>query len=639
MIKPSTVNEIVTTSRIEEVVSDYVNLKRRGVNMIGLCPFHNEKTPSFTVSPSKNMYKCFGCGKGGSSVSFLMEHEKFSYPEALRYLAKKYNIQVEEEEQSDEAKERELERQSYLLINELAKNFFVSNLTENSEGRDVGLSYLKHRGLNDATIELFGLGYAPRSGSKFRQHLEDKGYSLDKAKELGLISAKDHDFFRERVIFPFHNLSGKPIGFGGRIMNDHIKAPKYVNSKESNLYNKRNTLYGLYLAKNEIRRERSCILVEGYTDVLSLWQHGIKNVVASSGTSLTSEQARLLRRFTVDVTVVYDGDQAGQSAAFRGLNILVENGLNVRIVVLPKDSDPDSTIRRIGVTDFKDLIENQSKDFILYIAEDIQQLHAHDPVKKSMAIRDLVESISKIADQLKRQIYIKECAEILRLDEGVLIKETNRTIRKDIAKQKNAPLADVYGGKEPRKSRLQEVNEKKSVRLDASDQERDIVRILLRAGDKYYDEENGISLGEYILVNLSEVLDVFESKPSIEIINEYRNQLASGGHPSNEFFLNHQDDEVRALSTDLLSEPFTYADWSSRGVELQTQKPFEENYVKDSYQVLLRIKLKKVNDLITGFQDNIRQEGDYHDEVIIGAYKKLLEQRKNIADELNQIVI
>ena len=289
MIPAPTVDEILSTAKIEEVVDDYVNLKRRGVNMIGLCPFHNEKTPSFTVSPSKNLYMCFGCGKGGGAVNFLMEHEQFTYPEALRFLAQKYNIKIEEEKKSDEQIQRDNERQSYYLINEYAQDYFVHQLFNTPEGTSVGLSYFKHRGLLETTIKTFKLGYSPRESKAFTNQAVKTGYNIDKLKQLGLISTNGYDFYRERVIFPFHNISGKTIGFGGRILREDKKAPKYLNSPESEIYNKRKTLYGLYQAKAAIRKQDQCILVEGYTDVLSLYQNGIQNVVASSGTSLTQE--------------------------------------------------------------------------------------------------------------------------------------------------------------------------------------------------------------------------------------------------------------------------------------------------------------------------------------------------------------
>ena len=331
MIPAQTVDEIITTAKIEEVVNDYVNLKRRGVNMIGLCPFHNEKTPSFTVSPSKNLYKCFGCGKGGGAVNFLMEHEQFTYPEALKFLAQRYNIKIEEEQKSDEQIQRDHERQSYYLINEYAQGYFVDQLFNTAEGSSIGLSYFKHRGLLETTINTFKLGYSPKNSKAFTDQAVKTGYKLDKLKQLGLTSTSGYDFYRERVIFPFHNISGKTIGFGGRILKEAKKAPKYLNSPESDIYNKRKTLYGLYQAKTAIRKKDQCILVEGYTDVLSLFQNGINNVVASSGTSLTQEQVQLIKRFTQNVIVLYDGDQAGQNAALRGLDIFLENDINIKL--------------------------------------------------------------------------------------------------------------------------------------------------------------------------------------------------------------------------------------------------------------------------------------------------------------------
>ena len=437
MIARNTVEEIISTAKVEEVINDYVNLKRRGANLLGLCPFHNEKTPSFTVSPAKNLYKCFGCGKGGGAVNFLMEHENFTYPEALRYLAKKYNIRIEEEEQSDEAIEEQKHKDSLLIINEMAAEYFQQQLHFSGEGRSVGLSYFKHRGLNEQTMKTFQLGYAQSESRHFLKYATDKGYKKDLLTELGLISQKEYDFFRERVIFPFHNLSGKVIGFGGRILKDNIKAPKYLNSPETKIYNKRQTLYGLYQARNEIRKVDRCILVEGYTDVLSLHQSDIKNVVASSGTSLTEEQVRLIKRFTANVSVIYDGDVAGQKAALRGLNIFLKYGMNVTVVILPEGEDPDSYVQQLGSSKFLDFLKENGKDFILMLANQIHQDYANDPVNKSIQIRELVQSLSLIGDQIKRSLYVKECANILQIEERTLFKEINKNIRSEISKRSN----------------------------------------------------------------------------------------------------------------------------------------------------------------------------------------------------------
>ena len=414
MISKSTIDNIFSISQIEEVVGEFVNLRKRGANMLGLCPFHNEKTPSFTVSPAKNIYKCFGCGRGGNSVQFLMEHEHLTYPESLRYLAQKYKIEIEETADPRSREEKQLS-QSYFVINEFAQKFFKSQLFETDEGKQIGLPYFKERGLLEKTINNFGLGYSPLNTS-FTELALKKDYNIEFLKSLGLTNRGNHDFYKGRVIFPFYNLSGKVIGFGGRILGSK-KGPKYVNSPETEIYNKKKTLYGLFQARTAIRKEENIFLVEGYTDVLSLYQAGIENVVASSGTSLTEEQIMMIKRFTKNVTILYDGDPAGIKAALRGIDLILEKDLNVKIVLLPEGEDPDSWVRSQGKENFLQYIAKEEKDFIHFRIDLISQESKDDPIKKTELLRDIVESIAKIPDQLKRSIYIQKCALQLNVDE------------------------------------------------------------------------------------------------------------------------------------------------------------------------------------------------------------------------------
>ena len=380
MIKPGSVDEILNTVKIEDIVGDYVSLKRRGVNLIGNCPFHNEKTPSFTVSPTKNIFKCFGCGKGGNSAQFLMEHESFTFPEALRHIAKRYNIEIEETVASRESIEERQMLDSLFIVNQYARDFFQKQLFETDEGKSVGLSYFKDRGFLEDTIKKFGLGFAPNHNKLLTNTAVSVGHKESLLKKLGLTTSYGKDFFRNRVMFTIHNLSGKVIGFGGRILQKDVKAPKYINSPETEVYNKSKVLYGAYFAKKSIRQNDECIMVEGYTDVLSLHQSGIENVVASSGTSLTVEQIRLVKRYTPNMKILYDGDTAGVKAALRGLDLVLEQDMNVKVVLLPEGEDPDSYLQKVGVTAFKEYIEQEANDFLLFKTKLLLKEAAGDPI-------------------------------------------------------------------------------------------------------------------------------------------------------------------------------------------------------------------------------------------------------------------
>jgi len=645
MIPTQTVEEILSTAKIEEVISDYVNIKRRGVNMIGLCPFHNEKTPSFTVSPSKNLYKCFGCGRGGGAVNFLMEHEQFTYPEALRFLAQKYNIKIEEEQKSDEQIQRDNERQSYYLINEYAQDYFVDQLFNTSEGTSVGLSYFKHRGLLETTIKTFKLGYSPRESKAFTTQAVKTGYNLDKLKQLGLTSTNGYDFYRERVIFPFHNISGKTIGFGGRILREDKKAPKYLNSPESEIYNKRKTLYGLYQAKASIRKHDQCILVEGYTDVLSLYQNGIQNVVASSGTSLTQEQVQLIKRFTKNVIVLYDGDQAGQNAALRGLDIFLENDINIKLATIPDQMDPDGYIRAIGTERFEQFIEAESSDFILNLAQNIQDKYVNDPINKSIQIKELTASLVKIGDQLKRSLYIKECAAILTIEEGTLISEVNRGLSKILYKKQNDlrreerqyQRAEITGGVPPVHREPQQNESKLS--FDQY-QERDIVRVLLQHGHKVCTHEDEMEGSAYLHSLLGDHYSHFANSHYKDIIEEYFNKKDSGVKNLTEYFINHSNSETQSLATAFLSSPYTYAEWAERGVELQTQVPIDENHEKDIYQSVMRYFMKYYKSQESQWMEKISEcDNDEQRIVLLTAYQSFKTEMKEHADKLNTVVL
>ncbi|MDE0597980.1 MAG: DNA primase [Dokdonia donghaensis] len=444
MISKETIDKVFETARVEEVIGDFVNLKKSGSNFKGLSPFSDERTPSFMVSPVKQIWKDFSTGKGGSAVSFLMEHEHFSYPEAIKYLAKKYNIEVEETERTDEQKEAANERESMYLVSEYARDYFHKTLLNSEQGKAIGLSYFKERGFTAATIEKFQLGYNPDQWDAFTSEAIRQGYKLDYLEKTGLSivkGEKQFDRFKGRVMFPIHSMSGRVLGFGGRILDSSKKAAKYLNSPESDIYHKSKVLYGIYYAKQAIAKEDNCYLVEGYTDVIQMFQSGIENVVSSSGTALTPEQIRLINRLTKNITVLFDGDAAGQRAALRGIDLILEQGMNVRVCSFPEGEDPDSFSRKHSKEEIVAFFDENAKDLIQYKANLLVEEAAGDPVKKADTVRDMVESISKIPDAIKQEIYVQECARIMEVSETVLYNTLAQILKKDkkeAAKQNRA---------------------------------------------------------------------------------------------------------------------------------------------------------------------------------------------------------
>lgn len=650
LIPEKTVQEIFETAKIEEVVQDFVNLKRRGVNLIGLCPFHNEKTPSFTVSPSKNIFKCFGCGQGGTPVQFIMEHEHLTYPEALRYLAQKYGIQIEETQPSQEYIQEQQRRDSLYLVNQYARDYYQDQLFNTDRGKSVGLSYFRQRGFREEIIRKFGLGYAPDQGNGFTMKATTEGYNKELLKELGLTTQYDRDFFRSRVIFTIHNLSGKPIAFAGRILEKDVKAPKYINSPETEIYHKSDVLYGAFFAKRAIRKEDECILVEGYTDVISLHQAGIENVVASSGTSLTEGQIRLIKRNTPNVKILYDGDPAGIKAALRGLDLLLEQDLNVKVVLLPEGEDPDSYLQSVGSTAFKTYLEQEAKDFILFKADLLLQDAAHDPVKKAGVIKDIVSSIARVPDPLKRSLYIRECASLVGVEEQLLIDETNKIVtqtfrKKQQEQQRKTDREEIQTREQP--APAPDIEPKTGAGRMTGDefQEKDIARILIAAGAQHYDAADELTIAEYILSNIEDVIDEFDHDLYQRIARETLNRLLAQKPADRHFFLNHADQEIAKLAVDVLSTPYEYSEnWENRWeIFLTTQKMPDENFLKDSDQALKRFKLRKIMRMCAQNQQKIKDltaAGD-HEQIItyLKVQQRLLDMRNELARELGTVVL
>lgn len=434
MISKQTIDQVYEATRVEEVIGDFVNLKKSGSNFKGLSPFTDERTPSFMVSPVKQIWKDFSSGKGGNAVAFIMEHEHFTYPEAIKYLAKKYQIEIEETEQTDEQKQLANEKESLFLVSEYAAKYFHRTLLRSEEGKAIGLTYFKERGFTAETIEKFQLGYSPNAWEAFSKEALGEGYKLEFLEKTGLTIVKDDkqfDRFRGRVIFPIQSLSGRVLGFGGRILTNDKKAAKYLNSPESDIYNKSKVLYGIYHAKQTIAKEDNCFLVEGYTDVIQMHQLGIENVVSSSGTALTPDQIRLINRLTPNITVLFDGDAAGQRASLRGIDLILEQGMNVKVCTFPEGEDPDSFSRKHTLNEVQEYFKENAKDFIQYKASLLVEEAQGDPVKKAALIRDMVESVSKIPDAIKREVYVRECSRIMDIDEEVLYSTLAQILNKD----------------------------------------------------------------------------------------------------------------------------------------------------------------------------------------------------------------
>jgi DNA primase len=656
LIPQKTVQEILENAKIEEVIQDFVNLRRRGVNMIGLCPFHNEKTPSFTVSPAKNIFKCFGCGKAGDPAKFIMEHEHLPYPDALRYLARKYRIEIEEVKLTPEAVAQQQAEESLYILNDFARQYYQDQLLETDMGKSVGLSYFKGRGYREETIRKFGLGYAPNEHDAFVKKATQTGYKLDFLKKLGLASQYDRDFFRNRVMFTIHNLSGKPIAFAGRIMEKDAKAPKYINSPETEIYVKNKNLYGAFFAKTAIRKADECILVEGYTDVISLHQAGIENVVASSGTSLTDGQITLIKRFTPNIKILYDGDPAGVKAALRGLDMVLEHDMNVRVVLLPDGDDPDSYLQKVGASAFQEFIDKESKDFILFKTNLLLAETKGDPVKKAGLVRDIVDSISRVPDPFKRSFYVKECARVMELEEEVLVSETNKAVRQILQKR------DFDKRKKP-EVRINIVPEDGEFPTEAPPdenetfnfvapkprtaghefQERDIARILVEAGEKIYDEAENLTVAEFVLGNIEEVLDDFDNPDYLRIAREAMQLLLDKTPVTTQHFIGHKDQKISELAVDLLHSPWEYSPgWETHEMYLRSQKKPEENFNKDSVSALLQFKFRKVVRLCEKNQLYMKALASDDSSQLMRLMKvqmKLNEMRNELMKQLGMVVL
>jgi DNA primase len=578
-----------------------------------------------------------------------MEHEGYDYPEAIRHLANKYHIQLEETRQDAESIEAEKERETLYKVLDFALGFYKEQLLSTDEGEDAGLSYFKERGFRNKTIEDFGLGYAPQSPDSLATAALKAGFTREILHKAGLLTQNEGDFFRHRVIFPIFNISGKVIAFAGRQLTTNKRSPKYINSPESDIYLKRKVLYGLFHARKAIRDEDNCFLVEGYTDVISMYQAGIQNVVASSGTSLTAEQIRLIKRYAGRITVLYDSDPAGIKAAMRGLDLILEESVDVRLALLPEGEDPDSFVQKQGLAGFHNFIKHNSKDFILFKTNLLLKEAAGDPMRKAALVKDLVETLARIPESIKRATFIQECAHLMKIDEQILIKETNKAFA-EFLKQKRSGIPSETSGYESKEQR-QIFDQDRPVDThvqhlpDAHDQyqERDIVRILISYGDKMIPDSNVNPLSRYVIASLLDIIDEIEHPTYKRIIEIYKKMLEDNQVPGAAFFTNHPDRDIQHLAIELLTVPYEYASWEEHDIPLQVQLHPDLNYKKDAHNAILRLKLKIVMDHIRRNQERIAElSSDEHEEELaihIRMHYDLLKMREQITSQFKNVVL
>ncbi|HEY0030976.1 MAG TPA: DNA primase [Bacteroidia bacterium] len=664
MIHKEDIDKIFEAARVEDVVADYVSLKKRGANLIGCCPFHNEKTPSFYVSPAKGIYKCFGCGKGGHAINFIMEHDKLSYPEALRYLAKKYNIEITEEEQTPEQLQHQNARESLLVVSSFAQKHFSENLYNTDEGKSIGLGYFKERGLREDIIQKFNLGYSINQRTAFTdiaiasgyktEYLVKSGLTIEYRNEPGInpetaevnpSEARYVDRFWGRVMFPIHNQSGKVIAFGGRTLRTDKKTSKYVNSPETEIYHKSDVLYGLYHSKNAIQKEKFCFLVEGYMDVIAMHQAGVENVVASSGTALTAGQIKLIQRFTSDIIISYDGDQAGINAALKGIDLLLEEGMNVKVLLFPDGDDPDSYSKKVSTQELKDFIVNNAQNFISYKASILTKGVQNDPLQKANAIKKIVESIALIPDAIYRSVYVKECSRIMDVDEPILLSELNKIRSRNFNEKKNQPYTEDTSSSYTEELVIEE--RKENSIADAEHQERDVIRLLINYGDQQITIDSEDEAGEqtkvevtaaYLMIHeLQHDHIVIENLLYNSVFNEFVQHLEKGIIPDTNFFISHDNSAISALTIDLITSPYTLSNWEQHSIYITR----EEDILKRSiYNAIYALKSRKLEIMIHDIQKRIKENPPEEELMtLMQTQHSLLEAKKVFNALLGRIVV
>lgn len=647
MIDRATIERILDASNIIDVIQDFVPLKKRGVNYLGLCPFHNEKTPSFTVSPTKEIFKCFGCGKSGNVVNFIMEHEHLSYPEALKYLARKYHIEIVEKELSSEEIEKQNERESLLVLTSYAARQFAENLFHSDEGISIGLSYFRERGFQQTTLKKFELGYSLEKRDSFSKKALEDGYNNDFLVKSGLsIQHDDHlfDRFSGRVMFPIHSLSGQILGFGGRILKKDAKTAKYLNSPESEIYHKSRIVYGIYQARKAISQNEKCYLVEGYTDVMSLHEAGIENVVASSGTSLTQEQVRLIKRFTPNITILYDGDPAGIKASLRGIDIVLEEGMNVKIVLLPDGEDPDSYSKKLSNEEFLSYLKEKETDFIRFKTSLLLEESKNDPVLRANLIRDIVKSIAVIPESITRTIYIKDCSVRMNIPEEVLYNEVN-----NIRRQKSFQDRNKYPGPEDLPAPPVQVPKTVKQEPTTSFSEKEIIRLLLKYGSAELErkkqsedkDEVVITVADYIINDIISDELSFDNPLYARIFEEFRFAVEQGVFLNDKQFIKNEDPAISKLSADILSDSYQLSRiWINKQAYVETEDMKLKDIVPD---VVLKFKSDKIKirlkDIMTQLEEAAREDDQ---EKILMLQKKdqtLKKALRTISDNLGKRII
>jgi DNA primase len=651
MISRSTIDRVFETARVEEVIGEFVQLKKAGSNFKGLSPFTDEKSPSFMVSPVKQIWKDFSTGKGGNAVSFLMEHEHYSYPEAIKFLAKKYNIEIEETVQSDQEKEQMNERESMFLVSNFAKEYFHDILMNSTQGKAIGLSYFKERGFSENTIKKFDLGYCLDTWDSFTNEALKKGYDIKYLASTGVTIVRENkqfDRFKGRVMFPIHSMSGRILGFGGRTLSSDKKTAKYVNSPESDIYHKSKILYGIYQAKKEIAKQDNCYLVEGYTDVISFYQSGIENVVASSGTALTSDQIRLVHRLTKNITVLFDGDAAGIRASLRGIDLILEQGMNVKVVTFPDGDDPDSFAKKNSEASLREYLDESSQDFINFKVSLLMKDTNNDPVKKAGLIRDIVTSISKIPDSIQREVYVQECSRIMEISERVLFSELAQLISKNTKDFKKNQQKEKQSFEVVKKQteQLKEVNSLFIL-------EKEIIRILLLFGNQETDfvdfieveDEDGVvrlekekytnQVCKELYLNLQDDEIEFSNEIFQSIYYEMIHQLNQKDKIEMETFINHSNPNISSIVTSILmdDEKYTLSDWKRKNIFVTESLEVLSKLVTDAILNLRRILIdKKIQQLINP------NEGQTAENIDLEMIQNYTELKKRLYNKLMRVV-
>ena len=635
-ISQATLQEVQRSVHIEEVVADFVPLKKQGQNLWACCPFHQEKTPSFSVSPTKGFYKCFGCGAAGDAITFVREIEGVSFVEAIKYLANKYGIDIQASVPNEAQAQHQHEKDSLYIVLNLAKEYYVSTLWEHAEGKTIGLSYFRARGFTAPFIKQFELGYSLDTWEGLYQFARAKGYEEGILEKAGLIIQKEqktYDRFRGRVIFPIHNVSGKVIAFGARVLKAAKNQPKYINSPETAIYRKSDSLYGIFQAKQQIRQEDNCYLVEGYTDVLGLHMAGIANVVASSGTSLTEEQIQLMSRFTQHITIVFDGDPAGIKASLRGIDMVLERGLNVKVVLLPEGEDPDSYARKVGVTAFQAYLKAQTQDFIKFKATLLMQAAQEDPMRQAMAIQEIVQSIAVIPDAVKRAVLIQQCSKLLSIDEAVLTAEQNKLVLRKEQEERQRDARSLRAHTAPMTLFPKDTPVHK-LADSIKAYERESIRMLLSYGTAALAD--GQPLYAYLLQELEEVQ--FRTPEYKAILEHFQHQLVQGKVVDATYFIQSEDETLKKTAIDLTASPYEVsAHWEERH-QIYTTKE-EDDLHQTAFKNILRLKLRLIQQLIednrVGLQNNPEPE---EEDRLLQLHAALKQSEGAIAQELGIVV-